>query len=128
MSQVRNDVDAGIVVADVLGPVSIATNTNTETSAIDLAAYPGYRVMAVVASGTYTDGTYAIKFRESDDNSTYTDGTVFAGSAANITAADTAREFSFRPTKRYLKVRITSTSTTSGALLMAMVLLVPTGV
>lgn len=125
MSMVRMDVDARTIETRALGPVSIATDTDTDSATVDLAAYPGYRVLVVAASGTRTDGSYTVKVRHSHDDVTYADATVFSGSNAAVSAANTMRVFTVQPVRRYMKIRITSTGTTSGALLTAFVLLVP---
>lgn len=123
----RLDVDASVVATKALGPVSIATDTDTLSSAIDLNAYPGYRVLLVASTGTRTDGTFVWSVVQSSDNSSYTALTPYAGSVAAVSAADTTRMASYAPTKRYIKVNLNSASTTSGALVSAYVLLIPRG-
>lgn len=121
----RRDIDAAVSVTRALGPVSIATDTDTDSSTIDLHDYPGYRVLLVASVGTRTDGTFTFSVRQSSDDSSYTALTAFSGSVAAVSAADTTRKAAYSPTARYLQVRCTSASTTSGALVSAYLLLVP---
>lgn len=128
MSQIRSDVDAQFNIVKALGPVSIATDTNTESSAIDLSAYPGWKVLLVVSSGTRTDGSYTASIRQSDTSGgSYAELAPRSGALTAIGAADTTRKASYVPTKPFIKVRIASTSTTSGALLTAFVFVIPPG-
>jgi hypothetical protein len=128
MTQIRSDIDAVFHIVKALGPVSIATDTDTDSSAIDISAYPGWKVLLIAAVGTRTDGTFTPVMRECATTAgTYADLAAFSGSVSAISAADTTRTAAYRPTKPFLKVRITSASTTSGALCSAFVVLVPPG-
>lgn len=126
MTLVRSDLDAQFAITKGIGPVSIATNTTTLSAAIDMANYPGWKVLLIAATGTRTDGTYAPSLTESDTSGgAYTNVPAVSGSVANISAADTSRHSSYQPTKRFVKAQIVSTSVTTGALLTAYVILVP---
>ena len=127
MTLVRSDVDAGLIETRAIGPLVIATNTDTDSATVDLSAYPGYRVLFLAAVGARTDGTYTPKIRHSHDDSIFADGTVFSGSAAAVSAADTMRVFTYQPARRYVKLRVTSASTTLGASVTGFIILVPPG-
>lgn len=126
MSLVRRDVATRTSVSRQVGPVSIATDTNTDGSAVDLGAYPGWKVLLIGSVAARTDGTYTIKLQSSADGSTsWTDETVVDGSAAAISASNTTRVSAYTPSRRYLRVRVVSASTTSGALVSAHIVLLP---
>lgn len=126
MSLVRIDVDSQYSITRALGPVSIATDTNTLSSAIDLTAKPGWKVLLVGATGTRTDGTFTFSLHSSaTSGGSYAAETPFSGSLAAVSAANTARTAAFIPTKPFVKVNVLSASTTSGALITAFVILVP---
>ena len=129
MTLVKRDIATRFVVSKQVGPVSIATDTNTDGVAFDLGQYPGWKVLMVASVGTRTDGSFTAKLQESDDGSTgWTDVSAFDGSAAAVSAADTTREAAYAPAKRYVRVRVVSASTTSGALVSAHLVIAPPGV
>lgn len=122
---IRPDVDGGIVVLAALVPaVEDNDDTNVSTT-IDLHDYPGYRVMLIAGLGARTDGTFTFSVEQSSDDSSYTALSPASGSVAAVSAANTFREACYSPTKRYLQVKSVASSTTSGALQYAFVLLVP---
>lgn len=121
----RLDVDGGIAVTRALGPVSIATDTDTDSATVDLNAFPGYRVFLVAGTAARTDGTFTFSLRQSADDSSYAAVTPYSGAVTAISTANVTREACYAPTSRYLKVRCTSASTTSGALIAAYLLLIP---
>lgn len=126
MSLVRSDVDAQFSVNRGVGPVSIATDTNTLSSAIDLTGKPGWKVLLVGSVGTRTDGTFTFSLHESDaSGGSYAAVTPFSGSVAAVSAANTTRTAAYQPTKPFVKVNVLSASTTSGALISSYVILVP---
>lgn len=128
MSLVKRDLAARFVASRQVGPVAIASSTNTDGAAVDLAAYPGWKVLLVASVGSRTDGTYTFKLQSSDDGSTgWTDETAVDGSAAAVSAANTTVEAAYAPTRRYVRVRAVSASVTSGAVADAYILLVPPG-
>lgn len=118
------DVDGGIAVTRAI-TATIATDTDTDSSTIDLNSFPGYRVFLIAGTGTRTDGTYTFSVRQSADDSSYAALTPTSGAVTAVSAANTTREAAYSPTQRYLKVRCTSASTTSGAIIAAYLLLVP---
>lgn len=126
MSNVRIDLDGIGSITRALGPVSIASSTNTLSSAIDLTGKPGWKVLLIGSVGTYTDGTFTFSLQSSaTSGGTYAAETVVSGSLAAVSAGSTMRTASFIPTNPFLKVNINSTSVTSGALCDAYVILLP---
>ena len=109
-----------------LAIAAITTDTTTNGIAVDTGLYSNnFRdVTFVVLSGTLTDGAYAITVEESDSSgSGY--GAVAAdrvlGSLPSYTDSDdaTLKSFGVRPTKRYVRLVVTSTSTSSGGTMSA---------
>lgn len=126
MSLVRVDVDAQYSITRAIGPVSIATDTNTLSSAIDLTAYPGWKVLLIGSTGTRTDGTFTFALHSAaTTGGSYAAETPFSGSLTATSAANTTKIAAFIPTKPFVKVNVLSASTTSGALITAFVVLLP---
>ncbi len=95
---------------------TIATDTNTDCIEIDRLGFEALEV--AVYSGTLTDGAYALSFIHSDTSgSGYTtcgdDETLGAASFA-LTDDNVVKRLGYIGNKRYVKLRITSTGTTSG--------------
>ncbi len=126
---VRQDVDARCTVTRAIGPVSIATDTATVSSAIDCTAYNHGTVLLVIHEvGTRTDGTYTATITDCDTTGgSYTAATPFSGTLSATAAANTQKTAAFVLTagRPFVKVTITSTGTTSGALNAAVVVAVP---
>jgi len=86
--------------------------------------------LAVVQTGTVTDGTHTVEVQESDDNSSFTavadadlQGTEPAIGAAND---NVVYEIGYRGTKRYIRVTVvTSGATTGGTFGAVLVLGIP---
>lgn len=74
--------------------------------------------LVVVHTGTITDGTHAVDVQESDDNSTFTSvaAAELQGTEPSIVAADDDKMFviGYKGLKRYLRVAVTASGTTSG--------------
>lgn len=126
---VRGDIDARLTVTKAIGPVSIATSTTTTSSAIDTTAYPsGTRLLIVHSTGTYTDGSFTAKVQDcATSGGSYADATLFSGTlsasaAANLTKVGT---FVTQPGRPFVKIVVTSTGVTSGALNSVHVVAVP---
>lgn len=81
----------------------------------------------VVHTGTITDGTHAVDVQESDDNSAWNSvaASELQGAEPSIVAADDDKLFviGYKGIKRYLRVAITASGTTSGGTYGATVLL-----
>ena len=82
--------------------------------------------MAVVVTGTITDGTHTVELQHSDDNSSWAavPTSQLAGTepALDDGDSDTITELGYLGTKKYLRVSITSADTTSGGLIGAYIL------
>lgn len=81
--------------------------------------------MAVIVGGTITDGSYAFELQDSDDDSTYDavadaflDGTE---PTLDSTDSDTVTVLGYKGTRKYLRVSVTSTATTTGGLVGALI-------
>ncbi len=95
-------------------------NTNTDTSGgitIDTQGYE--KVGFALYAGTLTDGSYALKILETDNS----DGTTGAAEVPSysvqqtLTASNTVKKVEAKPTKRYVRLRITSTGVTTGCVM-----------
>src|SRR5581483_4547594 len=85
MTLVRSDIDSIFSITKAIGPVSIATDTNTLSSAIDMSAKPGWKVLLVGSVGTRTDGTYTFSLKQSDTSGgTYSDVSPSSGSLTAV--------------------------------------------
>jgi len=108
---------------------AITSDTDTTTTGIDTAGYD-LGVSFAFRAATYTDGTYVIAFEEADDNATWTavPSAYIVGDASNSISAvsvvnDEDATFGIISAKRYLRAKITSTATTSGAVIIGTVAL-----
>lgn len=105
---------------------SITSNTTTSGSIIDTAGFDLGIIFEFVVP-TYTDGSYAVAIWESDDSGMAGAVAVPAGNIIGalptLTAADTGgaiiNKVGVFGTLRYLQVKVTSTSVTSGARVVA---------
>jgi hypothetical protein len=83
--------------------------------------------LIIVHTGTITDGTHAIDVQESDDNTTFTSvaASELQGTEPSIGAADDDKMFvvGYKGLKRYLRIAVTASGTTSGGTYGASVLL-----
>lgn len=103
---------------------TISSNTNTDSAELDLSAYNSGVKINVLASA-YTDGIYAIQLHTSDtsgftpSSTTLLSGDALIGDAITISAITSAGSAissqGFISAKRYFKVRVVSTSVTTGA-------------
>ncbi|MET7475067.1 hypothetical protein ABZT17_12000 [Streptomyces sp. NPDC005648] len=83
--------------------------------------------MFIVHTGTITDGTHAIDVQESDDNTTFTSAASsdLQGTEPSIGATDDNKMYvvGYKGTKRYVRLAVTASGTTSGGTYGASVLL-----
>jgi hypothetical protein len=109
---------------NALNATTIATNTNTDGPTVDL---QGFETVELVArTGAWTDGAYALQVLESDAS-----GSGFAvaaasavlGGAPSIGAANTLARLGYIGSKRYIRLRVVSTGTATGASLSAVAVL-----
>ncbi|MFE2555973.1 hypothetical protein ACFXGT_08045 [Streptomyces sp. NPDC059352] len=83
--------------------------------------------LVIVHTGTITDGTHAVDVQESDDNSSFTSvaASELQGTEPSIVAADDNKMYvvGYKGLKRYLRVAVTASGTTSGGVYGASVVL-----
>lgn len=83
--------------------------------------------LVIVHTGTITDGTHAIDVQESDDNTTFTSvaASELQGTEPSIGATDDNKMYvvGYKGTKRYVRVAVTASGTTSGGTYGASVVL-----
>ncbi|MDX9690358.1 MAG: hypothetical protein EOM37_04840 [Proteobacteria bacterium] len=101
-----------------LSPAARVTGTANGTAA-DLRGFGS--AVATVSFGSYTDGTHTPKLQHSDDNVTFTDATAteLQGAFAALSGAGGANKVQnvgYIGNKRYVRVVITTTGATTGAL------------
>jgi hypothetical protein len=126
MSLVKADVDTRFAITKVIGPVVIADDGDTLSSAVDLTAYPGWKVLLIAAIGTRVDGTFTASVTEAaTSGGEYSALTPVSGSVAAINASNTVRKATYLPSKPFIKVNIAAATTTDGAPVTAFVMLVP---
>jgi len=112
-----------------ISPATVASNTTVTGSFVDTQGYESVYVVGIV--GTRTDGTYAFKVQDCDTSGgTYADldATCYmaGGAPAGVTAAGlvvfglkdnaAAAPVIANQLRRFLKVLVTSTAVTTGAL------------
>lgn len=90
----------------VYGVAPIAKTATTNGTGIDLANYGSN--MLTFAFGVCTDGTFALKIQESDDNSTFTDVAAAdqIGSLSNVTSSSgggATQSVGYIGAKRYVR-------------------------
>jgi len=127
----RSSVYNNILVQQTVTQAS-RTNGTVNGTAIDLWSNTiGRQVfrtaLAIVQTGTITDGTHTVEVQESDDNSSFT-AVVDAdlqGTEPAIGAADdnVVYEIGYRGTKRYLRVAVVTTGATVGGTFGAVIAL-----
>lgn len=101
---------------------AISTNTTTDAVVIDLADFD-MGVMISLAALAFTDGSYNLIFEDSPDNSVFTavSSDKIIGPGATVSALtdpsvpDELETVGLFSIDRFLKVRIVSTGTTTGA-------------
>lgn len=94
-------------------------NTDTDTGGGITIDTQGYEKVAfALYAGTRTDGSYALKITETDNSDGTTDAAEVPTDAyivkQTLTASNTVKKVEAKTGKRYVRLRITSTGTTSG--------------
>ena len=107
-------------VANALDSQTISTDTTTNGEIIDTAGYHGLEF--ILKSGTLTDGAYTVTLTEGDDSALSDGATVDSDDLlGSITFAatedDTAKRVGYIGKKRYVRMNVVSTSTSSGGVL-----------
>ncbi len=104
-------------VANALDSQTIGTDTTTNGEIIDTVGFHGLEF--VLKSGTVTDGAYTVTLTEGDDAALSDGATVAAADLlGSIAFADTdddaAKRVGYIGKKRYVRMNVVSTGTTSG--------------
>jgi len=107
--------------AIALAPVSIATDTTTAGLIIDTLGYES--IMFAMITGVLTDGDYLAVLHDGDTSNladaAVVSGDDLLGTLPNFDADTddaTVGRFGYRGKKRYVRVSVTSSSTSTGAL------------
>lgn len=109
-------------------PPALRTTTATGT-AVDRAEDQSYYqdALILITTGAITDGTHTAEVQDSDDNVTYApvaDAYLQGAEPVIVAASDNATyELGYLGRKRYLRVVITASGTTTGGLTAASVIL-----
>lgn len=114
------DLHNNIAIANALSGATIATNTTTDGAAVDCQGFDAAEI--IVRSSAWTDGAYAVSLVECDTSGgayTAVAAAQVLGAGQSIGAANTVKKIGYLGSKRFIKVRITSTGTTSGSHLSA---------
>jgi hypothetical protein len=99
---------------------TISTDTTTAGNTVDLLGYKACTFY--IQSGTLTDGAYATKLQESDDDSTWADvaaANQMGSPSFAATDDDAVKRIGYAGKKRYCRLAIVSTSTSSGGVFSA---------
>jgi phosphoribosylamine-glycine ligase len=108
--------------------VALRTNGTVNGTTVDLHENKdaSRSAMAIVFSGTITDGSHAITLQESDDGSAWSAVAAadLQGSAPTITATDDDKvfELGYAGSKRYLRAVATTSGSTTGGTFGAVIL------
>lgn len=97
-----------------LTAISVTSNTTRNGSWIDT---KDLAALLFVYQGVITDGTYTPAVQESDDQSAITSvaSDRIIGSLTALSAGNLVGSIGVHPTKRYVRLNITSASTSTGA-------------
>jgi hypothetical protein len=104
-------------------------NTDTDTSGGITIDSQGYEKVAfALYAGTRTDGSYLLKILETDNADGTTDAAEVPSYAVQqtLTASNTVKKVEAKLTKRYCRLRITSTGTTTGCVMKGAVAVLST--
>lgn len=121
------DINSVLTAVKALAPVVIATDTTTVCATIDNALFEA--LLYQVISGVVTDGAYVCHLYESDDSgmsgeTEVTDAGSLNGTVPSFALTDdgVVKQFGYRGKKRYTRLKIVSTATTSGGLFSVLAL------
>lgn len=127
----RSNIDSPVVVNSSVGPQSIASNTTVNGASTDFRTLRhGSRLMAITSVGTRTDGTYTFVVQDSADDSSFATLAAFSGTIGAISAANTDNEAAYEVTsaRPFVRVSVTSTSVTTGAVVAGYLVAVPSNI
>lgn len=108
----------------VVASIPIATIATDATTTGTGVAWGRFRsAMAVIWSGTVTDGTFTFEVQDSADGTSYTAvaDAYLEGTEPALTASDTVVVVGYKGTRKYLRVVCVSTGTTSGGVVGALI-------
>lgn len=96
-----------------------AKTSSANGTGVDVSDFHG--AMAVIDAGAWTDGAHTFELQDSDDDSTYTavDSTLIDGTEPVVDgAADDDQQYylGYKGNKKYLRVAVTVSSATTGAI------------
>jgi hypothetical protein len=116
-----------VVIRRTLSP-AVRTNGTVNGVSVDRAGSGGaHSAVAVVYTGTITDGGHAVSVQDSDDGTTFAavPAAQLQGATPTLTAAngDTVSEVGILFSRRYLRVSVTTTGATNGGTFGAVVVL-----
>lgn len=128
---IRADIDNQLVVVESITGQTVASNTTVNGTSKDLRTLVNQghdaRVMAAVHVGARTDGTFTFAIQDSADNSSFAAVTLLTGAVGAISVANTQSVGSYLPVanRPYVRVSVTSTVVTSGAIVSAELIIAP---
>lgn len=128
MSLVRLDADALIPHTVSIQPQAMAANATVNGASVDLRTVAaGARVIYNAMVGTRTDGTYTFHLQDSADNSTFADVTLFSGSIAAVSAANSKVTGAYAPVagRPFVRLQVVSTAVTTGGVVAGVLSIVP---
>jgi hypothetical protein len=107
---------------------AVRTNGTLNGAAVNLGAYGAESAIAVVASGTVTDGSHVVSIEESDTGTgswTAIPAGRLSVTAPTITSANSDAQFELgiTPAKAFIRVVLVTTGATTGGLLAAVVVI-----
>ena len=120
------------VITRVAVPIAARVNATTNGTTIDRADPNGgtdstTTALAVVVTGTITDGSHAVTVQDSDDGSSWASASsdYLVGTTPTITSTDSNKvfEIGYQGPKRYLRVVVVSSGSTTGGIFGAVILL-----
>lgn len=115
-----HDLGNKIKVVNALDATAISTDTTTSGAVIDTQGFGSGAVLVRVAA--FTDGSYIINMQEGDAPNLSDAADIPAARISNtaqaLTAVDETDKIGFIANKRYVRVQVDSSSTSSGATLL----------
>ena len=115
------DISKNLLATISIDPQTISSDTTTNGTGVDVRDYDGAMVV-FQSNDAITDGAFALKLQESDDDSTYTDvdSSEQIRTLSNFSSsAEGIQQVGYVGNKRYLRPVITTTSTSSGGIVSA---------
>jgi hypothetical protein len=118
------DISKNLLAVISIDPQTISSDTTTNGVGVDVRDYDAAMVV-FQSNDAVTDGDFALKIQESDDDVTYTDvdSSEQVGTLADFTSSNEgSQQVGYLGNKRYVRPVITSTSTSCGGIFMASVI------